>query len=260
MPKPELPPHLQSLFNPRPPLPFIKAPIKPKCRPYTGLADYIDMLEEGEPPERVISETPQEKKKKDLQQKQEAYLKSLEEDTKVYNPKDYPIEGNAFRTLFVCRLDYETTESKLKKEFEVYGPVKSIRIPKNQQGKSKGYGFIEFENEEDYKNAYKHADGRRIDSRRVLVDFERGRTTKGWKPRRLGGGKGSTRALRSKGEKTTGKNDIESIYDESRGYKAVHSHSRSRSRKREGRNKNFDPKRRDDRKTDSKRLENPRSR
>ena len=34
--------------------------------------------------------------------------------------------------------------------------------------------------------AYKHADGKKIDSRRVLVDVERSRTVKGWRPRRLG--------------------------------------------------------------------------
>ncbi len=34
--------------------------------------------------------------------------------------------------------------------------------------------------------AYKHADGKKIDGRRVLVDVERGRTVKGWLPRRLG--------------------------------------------------------------------------
>ena len=34
--------------------------------------------------------------------------------------------------------------------------------------------------------AYKHADGKKLDGRRVLVDVERGRTVKGWRPRRLG--------------------------------------------------------------------------
>lgn len=34
--------------------------------------------------------------------------------------------------------------------------------------------------------AYKHADGHKIDGRRVLVDVERGRTVEGWRPRRLG--------------------------------------------------------------------------
>jgi U1 small nuclear ribonucleoprotein len=35
--------------------------------------------------------------------------------------------------------------------------------------------------------------GRRVDGRRVIVDYERGRTKKEWLPRRLGGGKGDTR-------------------------------------------------------------------
>ena len=34
--------------------------------------------------------------------------------------------------------------------------------------------------------AYKHADGKKIDGKRVVVDVERGRTVKTWKPRRLG--------------------------------------------------------------------------
>ncbi|XP_046863746.1 U1 small nuclear ribonucleoprotein 70 kDa-like [Xenia sp. Carnegie-2017] len=41
--------------------------------------------------------------------------------------------------------------------------------------------------------AYKHADGKKIDGRRIVVDVERGRTVKNWKPPRLGGGLGGTR-------------------------------------------------------------------
>jgi U1 small nuclear ribonucleoprotein len=36
----------------------------------------------------------------------------------------------------------------------------------------------------------------KIDGRRVVVDYERGRTQKTWLPRRLGGGKGDTRRTR----------------------------------------------------------------
>jgi len=42
--------------------------------------------------------------------------------------------------------------------------------------------------------AYKRADGKKIDGKRVVVDIERGRTIKGWKPRRLGGGKGGRKS------------------------------------------------------------------
>lgn len=41
--------------------------------------------------------------------------------------------------------------------------------------------------------AYKQADGRKIDGRRVVVDVERGRTVNNWLPRKLGGGLGLTR-------------------------------------------------------------------
>lgn len=34
--------------------------------------------------------------------------------------------------------------------------------------------------------AYKDADGKRVDGRRIVVDVERGRTVKDWRPRRLG--------------------------------------------------------------------------
>ncbi|VAH03357.1 unnamed protein product [Triticum turgidum subsp. durum] len=45
----------------------------------------------------------------------------------------------------------------------------------------------------DMKNAYKQADGRKVDNKRVIVDVERGRTVPNWRPRRLGGGLGSSR-------------------------------------------------------------------
>lgn len=38
--------------------------------------------------------------------------------------------------------------------------------------------------------AYKESDGLHIMGKRILVDVERGRTVRGWKPRRLGGGLG----------------------------------------------------------------------
>ncbi|KAK7481865.1 hypothetical protein BaRGS_00026891, partial [Batillaria attramentaria] len=66
-------------------------------------------------------------------------------------------------------------------------------ITEKSSDKPRGYAFIEYEHERDMHSAYKHADGKKIDGRRVLVDVERGRTVKGWRPRRLGGGLGGTR-------------------------------------------------------------------
>jgi U1 small nuclear ribonucleoprotein len=47
-------------------------------------------------------------------------------------------------------------------------------------GKPRGYAFIEYEHKNDMKQAYKMADGRKVEDRRVLVDVERGRTVPNW--------------------------------------------------------------------------------
>lgn len=59
--------------------------------------------------------------------------------------------------------------------------------------KPRGYAFVEYAHTRDMKSAYKQADGRKVDNKRVLVDVERGRTVPNWRPRRLGGGLGSSR-------------------------------------------------------------------
>ncbi|BBH07913.1 U1 small nuclear ribonucleoprotein-70K [Prunus dulcis] len=66
-------------------------------------------------------------------------------------------------------------------------------VSDKETNKPRGYGFIEYMHTRDMKAAYKQADGRKIEGRRVLVDVERGRTVPNWRPRRLGGGLGTTR-------------------------------------------------------------------
>lgn len=79
--------------------------------------------------------------------------------------------------------------------------------------------------------AYKHADGKKIDSRRVLVDVERGRTVKGWLPRRLGGGLGGTR--RGGPEINVRHSGREDNSREERGERANGDRDRDRDRERE---------------------------
>lgn len=38
------------------------------------------------------------------------------------------LQGDPFKTLFVGRISYDATEKKLRREFEEYGPIKSIRL------------------------------------------------------------------------------------------------------------------------------------
>ena len=82
-------------------------------------------------------------------------------------------------------MSYETSEKKLRKEFEQYGTIKNIKIVQNTiKGKPRGYAFIEYETRAEMVKAYKFADDKKIDGKRILVDFERGRTMLDFLPRR----------------------------------------------------------------------------
>lgn len=46
--------------------------------------------------------------------------------------------------------NYDTSESKLRREFEMYGPIKKIIMVQDvDTAKPKGYAFIEYEHERD---------------------------------------------------------------------------------------------------------------
>ncbi|KAH1223908.1 U1 small nuclear ribonucleoprotein [Glycine max] len=273
--------NLLKLFEPRPPLEYKPPPEKRKCPPLSGMAQFVSKFAEpGEPeyaPPVPETETPAQKRARihklrlekgaakaaeELEKCDESYIANLlifhdfmfsgcHSYIGFYadDPHNDPnVSGDPYKTLFVAKLSYETTESRIKREFESYGPIKRVVAPptsiewifrywfqfplsssvdlcglrdllrawvplgimlavgivsKNTSlvrlvadkdiNKPRGYAFIEYLHTRDMKAAYKQADGRKIDGRRVLVDVERGRTVPNWRPRRLGGGLGTTR-------------------------------------------------------------------
>ncbi|XP_026193375.1 U1 small nuclear ribonucleoprotein 70 kDa [Cyclospora cayetanensis] len=189
-----MPPHILALFQARKPLDAFPAFKSKHPRPYEGVADFVRKFESVPPPAVAPFETPKQRQIRKKRQKLLAHLQQQKRLVEEYKPLDDPkIEGDPFATLFVGKLSYETTEKKLKREFEVYGPIRRVRVVRDCEGKHRGYAFIEYERDRDMKEAYKKADGTKVDGRRVLVDVERARTVPGWLPRRLGGGRGPPR-------------------------------------------------------------------
>ncbi|XP_071954740.1 U1 small nuclear ribonucleoprotein 70 kDa-like [Antedon mediterranea] len=196
-----LPPNLLALFAPRDPIPYIQPVVKlrheKKTSGYTGMADLVNGLfedpEETPPPTR--GETREEKIMRKAKEREDQTLMKIQGEIEAWDPhNNMSSTSDAFKTLFVARINFDTSESKLRREFETYGPIKMINLVHDKKtGKPRGYAFIEYEHERDMHTAYKYADGKKIDGRRVLVDVERSRTVKGWLPRRLGGGIGGTR-------------------------------------------------------------------
>ncbi|KAJ7219963.1 hypothetical protein GGX14DRAFT_584805, partial [Mycena pura] len=206
-----LPPNLLKLFAPRPPLPYSRPVDKDsdRIRPknVTGVAHVIALLkeaktenmlstgetdvtmEEGEEPVFTHAEEVKRQLRREERKKQRTEEFKIAKET--YKPADDPeAVGDPYKTLFISRLHKTATESDLRREFEGYGTIERVRIVRDKKGRSRGYAFVVYERERDMKAAYKESDGLHIMGKRILVDVERGRTVRGWKPRRLGGGLG----------------------------------------------------------------------
>ncbi len=80
----------------------------------------------------------------------------------------------AQQNLFVGSLAYATTDDTLKAHFEQVGPVVSARvITDRESGRSKGFGFVEFENEDNNQKAVDQLNGKELDGRAINVSIAR---------------------------------------------------------------------------------------
>ncbi|KAF2432428.1 hypothetical protein EJ08DRAFT_695538 [Tothia fuscella] len=227
----QLPPNLKALFTPRPPVKYLPpsdhASEDRRTAHISGVAAFLPQLNEyKETDVYEPGESHHQRQMRLREEKRERHKALVANAPTNYNPTADPnVKGDAYKTLFVSRLDYSVDEKDLRAAFQSYGPIDSIRIVKNSDnGKARGYAFIVFEREKDMKGnslhsqyfdnsthqkapnliahgqglensdarmpAYKETDGMNIKGRRAVVDVERGRTVTGWIPRRFGGGLG----------------------------------------------------------------------
>ncbi|KGR12311.1 U1 small nuclear ribonucleoprotein 70kDa [Candida albicans P57072] len=209
------PPNIQKLFQPKPPFPYIspidyppeKRSTKP-ISPLSSIKNEIDKYLTSELPERESKAQAVPKKiskiVKHKQKQHEANLKRLakEKDHErqleewnnptLFAKQEREFMKDPFRTVFIARLDYNLTELDISRAFARYGMIESIRIIRDKQGKSRGYGFVVYERNTDAMNCVNDLSrtGLKLGNRPILVDIERSRVLKNWRPRRLGGGEG----------------------------------------------------------------------
>ncbi len=91
--------------------------------------------------------------------------------------------------LFVGGLPFSTTDEELAQAFGQHGTVASAVVIKDREtGRSKGFGFVEFENDEEGKAAEKAMQNADLGGRTITVNEARPREDR---PRRdFGGGGG----------------------------------------------------------------------
>ena len=77
--------------------------------------------------------------------------------------------------IFVGSLPFKIEESELQEIFEEYGEVTSVKIITDRAtGRSKGFGFVTFTNEEDAKKALV-MHGKDVEGRPIVVNVARPR-------------------------------------------------------------------------------------
>ncbi|GJY90698.1 polyadenylate-binding protein 7 [Tanacetum coccineum] len=58
-----------------------------------------------------------------------------------------------YTNLYIKNLDLDMTEDLLKEKFSMFGNIVSLVIAREENGTSKGFGFVSFENPDDAKKA-----------------------------------------------------------------------------------------------------------
>ncbi|KAH3871801.1 hypothetical protein DPMN_035016 [Dreissena polymorpha] len=109
-----------------------------------------------------------------MKEKQGAELKGEKIFLDYTNEKSQHSQGSKSKefgpskVLFVRNLSFQVTEDELK---EIFEGSKACRIPPNEYGQSKGFGFVEFESVEDAEKAKAEKDGLEIQGREVQLAF-----------------------------------------------------------------------------------------
>ncbi|XP_062259630.1 cold inducible RNA binding protein a isoform X4 [Platichthys flesus] len=98
--------------------------------------------------------------------------------------------------LFVGGLSFETNEESLSAAFGKYGNMEKVDVIRDKEtGRSRGFGFVKYNNAEDAKDALEAMNGKTLDGRAIRVDEAgkgggRQRTGFGSAPRDFGGSGG----------------------------------------------------------------------
>ena len=98
------------------------------------------------------------------------------------------------KNIYVGNLSWGTTEDLLRETFEQYGEVLSARIITDRDtGRSRGFGFVEMENEDEANAAIDALNGQSMDGRPLTVNEARPRAPRLGGGNRGGGGGGYNR-------------------------------------------------------------------
>ncbi|KAB1200097.1 Polyadenylate-binding protein 5 [Morella rubra] len=87
----------------------------------------------------------------------------------MYSHRDPSIRKSGYANIFIKNLDSSIDNKALHDTFAAFGTVLSSKVEVDSNGQSKGYGYVQFDNEESAQNAIKHLNGMLINDKKVYV-------------------------------------------------------------------------------------------
>ncbi|KAH7060575.1 hypothetical protein B0J12DRAFT_649346 [Macrophomina phaseolina] len=103
--------------------------------------------------------------------------------------RQFVASSDGKRTLYVGNLFYQTQEDQLRQEFSRFGNIVKTTIIRDPAGLSRGFGYVEFENDDSAAVAIVQMNQRVIDGRRLTVQHHRRREQTDQRPRRRNEGR-----------------------------------------------------------------------
>ena len=82
--------------------------------------------------------------------------------------------------IFVAKLNFDTTEAELRNAFEAFGEVSSVKIIFDKfSQRSKGFGFVEMDDDDQAWAAIEELNGSELDEREIVVKKAEPRENRG---------------------------------------------------------------------------------
>ncbi|GKU98919.1 hypothetical protein SLEP1_g11854 [Rubroshorea leprosula] len=87
----------------------------------------------------------------------------------MYSHRDPTVRKSGAGNIFIKNLDKAIDNKALHDTFSTFGSILSCKIATDSFGQSKGYGFVQFDNEESAKNAIDKLNGMLLNDKQVYV-------------------------------------------------------------------------------------------
>ena len=96
--------------------------------------------------------------------------------------------------IFISNLSFRVSDDDLKTLFDEYGAVKSAKVITDKfSGRSRGFGFVEMDNDDEAKKAIEELNQADYDGKQILVSIAKPKTETGGPRRSFNNDRGGDR-------------------------------------------------------------------